>query len=199
MDVDPVVSFHKMEPDRHLEAEAHERVGRLERFCEHIIAARVTFEKQHDHRYGDGTYRVRVELTVPPGHDLVVDKTSSDAHDRLDAGSTMRDAMKAMEARLKKLRGKQQGRVKQHPEQQTTAVVAEIGSDHGFLRTPEQRRIYFHANSVLDPGFAALHVGTGVHFAEEMGEKGPQASSVRITEEEAAPVSVHHEFRQSRP
>jgi 'Cold-shock' DNA-binding domain len=41
-------------------------------------------------------------------------------------------------------------------------------------------RIYFHQNSVLNDAFSRLTPGTRVAFAEEIGEKGPQASSVRL-------------------
>jgi cold shock CspA family protein len=51
---------------------------------------------------------------------------------------------------------------------------------YGFLKTHDDREIYFHGNSVLKPGFDQLDIGTKVYFAEEEGEKGPQASSVRF-------------------
>src|SRR3954463_11813136 len=35
-------------------------------------------------------------------------------------------------------------------------------------------------NSVLDGAYSRLAVGTHVAFAEEMGEKGPQASTVKL-------------------
>ncbi len=50
----------------------------------------------------------------------------------------------------------------------------------GFIETPDGREIYFHRNSVLNDGFPRLDVGTRVTFAEEMGEKGPQATTVHI-------------------
>jgi cold shock CspA family protein len=40
--------------------------------------------------------------------------------------------------------------------------------------------IYFHRNSVLPPGFESLKIGTEVRFVQEMGECGPQASSLSI-------------------
>jgi cold shock CspA family protein len=43
-----------------------------------------------------------------------------------------------------------------------------------------RREIYFHRNSVLDGAFAQLEAGSEVRFAEETGEKGPQASSVSL-------------------
>jgi cold shock CspA family protein len=52
--------------------------------------------------------------------------------------------------------------------------------DYGFLETLDGREIYFHKNSVLQTSFDRLEVGTEVYFAEEVGEKGPQASTVRV-------------------
>jgi cold shock CspA family protein len=51
---------------------------------------------------------------------------------------------------------------------------------YGFLQTVDGRELYFHRNSVLQPGFDHLAVGTEVYFSEESGEKGPQASTVRM-------------------
>lgn len=43
-----------------------------------------------------------------------------------------------------------------------------------------KNRIYVHRASVLDDAFDELTVGTPVAFVEERGEKGPQASTVRV-------------------
>jgi cold shock CspA family protein len=48
-----------------------------------------------------------------------------------------------------------------------------------FIETADGREVYFHCNSVLDDAFEHLTVGSEVRFVEEMGEKGPQATSVR--------------------
>lgn len=74
-----------------------------------------------------------------------------------------------------------QGNVKVHEPAPLGEVVAiDRDGGFGFLRTPDGREIYFHGNSVLAGGFAKLEVGMRVTFAEEDGEKGPQASTVRI-------------------
>ena len=51
---------------------------------------------------------------------------------------------------------------------------------YGFLASDDGREIYFHKNSVLGRAFPRLKVGTTVRFVEEAGEKGPQASTVRV-------------------
>ena len=51
---------------------------------------------------------------------------------------------------------------------------------YGFLASDDGREIYFHRNSVLGRAFPRLKIGTTVRFVEEPGEKGPQATTVRI-------------------
>jgi len=50
---------------------------------------------------------------------------------------------------------------------------------YGFIAAPDGRELYFHRNSVLSGGFEKLEVGSEVSYAEEEGEKGPQASTVK--------------------
>jgi cold shock CspA family protein len=58
-------------------------------------------------------------------------------------------------------------------------VRLDPSGEFGFLESSDGREIYFHRNSVLE-GIARLAVGTRVIFAEELGEKGPQASTVKL-------------------
>ena len=53
--------------------------------------------------------------------------------------------------------------------------------DYGFIKTHDGRRVYFHRNSVLDGRFDELDLESEVVFVEEMGNVGPQASTVRLT------------------
>ncbi len=50
----------------------------------------------------------------------------------------------------------------------------------GRIETDDGRLIYFHQNSVLGGRFPNLKTGTQVRFAEEAGDRGPQASSVHV-------------------
>ncbi|MFW5882502.1 MAG: HPF/RaiA family ribosome-associated protein [Planctomycetota bacterium] len=199
MDVAPIVSFEDMAHDPRLEDEVVQRAERLERFCDHIISCRVAIARPNKHPSQGSGYRVRVEVTVPPRHELVTSRDSSQGHVHQDAAQVVREAFRAMEERVRKLREQQQDKVKQHPEQQVQAVVEQLSADHGFLRTTDGRQIYFHRNSVVGPGFAALHIGRGVAFSEEEGEQGPQASTVRPVQEEGAPVSQHHAVDRTNP
>src|SRR3546814_4757513 len=67
-------------------------------------------------------------------------------------------------------------------EEQPTATVRELRREdgYGFLETSDGRDVYFHSHSVLNDDFGRLRPGTRVTFAEELGEKGPQASTVKL-------------------
>jgi cold shock CspA family protein len=47
-----------------------------------------------------------------------------------------------------------------------------------FLETPDGREIDFHQNSVRQAKLVDLTVGAEVRFVEELGDKGPLATSV---------------------
>jgi cold shock CspA family protein len=93
----------------------------------------------------------------------------------------IRDAFNAASRKLQDFARRRRGKIKVH-EVAPVARVARLFpiEDYGFLETPDGREIYFHKNSVLQPGFDRLEVGTEVYYSEEVGEKGPQASTVRV-------------------
>ena len=51
---------------------------------------------------------------------------------------------------------------------------------YGFIEAEDGHDVYFQKSSVLDNAFDRLTVGNEVSFVEEEGEKGPQASTVRL-------------------
>ncbi|MGC0394734.1 cold-shock protein [Bradyrhizobium sp. USDA 241] len=51
--------------------------------------------------------------------------------------------------------------------------------EFGFLEGADGQEVYFNRNSVVE-GRASIAVGSRVSFVEERGEKGPQASTVRV-------------------
>ena len=70
------------------------------------------------------------------------------------------------------------------PHGQTTELFPQ--DDYGMIASADGREIYFYLNSLLNADFNKLQAGTSVCFVEEMGEKGPQASSVRVEGEHHA-------------
>jgi ribosome-associated translation inhibitor RaiA len=97
-----------------LEARIRQKVAKLERFCDHIIGCRVALERPQRHQRSGNPYRVRIDVTVPPGHEIVVscDPHKSEMHD--DLAVVVNRAFKAAARQLKALVARQRGEVKAH-------------------------------------------------------------------------------------
>jgi cold shock CspA family protein/ribosome-associated translation inhibitor RaiA len=174
------ITFRGMAHSPAVEARVRELAERLERVCGYIGRCHVAIERPHRHPQEGSGFRVRLDITVPPNHEIVVRREPAEGSVRDDVYVVLREAFEAARRQLAKLTDRQRGRVKVHAEQEVHAVVTRLFADHGFLMTVEGREVYFHANSVLGTGFDGLKVGAGVAFTEEPGIKGPQASSVRV-------------------
>jgi len=159
------------------------KVAKLQQVCADLISCRVSIERPQQHQRVGNPYRVRLDLKAP-GQEIVTIRESSKGNMHDPLAKVITDAFTAARRQLKEYRERKQGEVKFHPEQQIQAIVVRLfpGEDYGFLNTFDGREIYFHRNSVLHGDFDRLEIGTGVRFEEEMGEKGPQATSVQIVD-----------------
>jgi len=197
MTLAPQITFRNMETSAKLEETVLTEAGKLERFFPRIMSCRVAIEKPKE--YGR-PFRVRIDLGVP-GAELVVEQTptlhaglqdidverktkESEPHrERRDARRAIHEAFHEMRRRLQDYVRVQKPR-EQAKEREGLLIgkVIRLSPDEGFgfLETPEGQDVYFHRNSVLGGQFDRLRVGSPVRFAVETGEKGPQASTVRL-------------------
>jgi len=178
------ITFRDVEKTPELDTLIRQKAAKLDKICDHINSCRVVVEKLQKHQSTGQPFRVRLDLKVPPGHELVVSRDPSKGNLHLDLPAEIRWAFEAMERQLIELLDKLKRDVKTHPYQQVQGVIERLFTENGtgFIRTVDGREVYFHRNSVLHDGYTQLKIGTGVRFSEEMGEKGPQASSVQIVE-----------------
>lgn len=193
MKVPMEISFKGIEHTEEIEALVRDEADKLDRVCPYLMSCRVAVEKPQQHQEVGNPYRVRIDMTVPPGHELVVRREPSrgDMHDPLDI--VIKHAFTSAARQLRKLVEQQRGTIKTHAEQQVTAVVHKLfpQEGYGFLRTADTLdEVYFHRNSVLHDDFDRLAIGTGVHYTAEMGEKGLQATTVQIVDKPRTPVEA---------
>jgi cold shock CspA family protein/ribosome-associated translation inhibitor RaiA len=176
------LTFRGVEKTESLETLIREKVGKLERVCGYINGCRIVVEKPQAHQERGNPFRVRIDVTVPPGHELVAERGPMDGNVQEQLTHVIRKTFEAMERQLKELVEKQRGEKKQHPRQMVVALIDRLvpEEDHGFLRTVDGREIYFHRHAVVSLDFDELEVGMGVNYDEEQGAEGPQASSVRV-------------------
>lgn len=184
MEVPLEIAYKDVEKTQILEDVINHQVERLDKAVDGVISCRIALERPHKHPERGSGYRVLVIVRLPPTHEVVVkrDSTQGELHDALPA--IVKEAFEAATRQCREIRRQQLGEVKRHPAQETMGFVARlfVGDGYGFLRTLEGREIYFHRNSVLHNDFDRLDIGTGVRFEEEMGDEGPQATSVAIVD-----------------
>ena len=189
MQVPPEIAYRGLDKTEYIDNLIRHKITKLEEICDYLISCHIAIENPHRQRQTGNPYQVRLDLRVPPKHELVVKRKSTGKNNEEPLEALIRRTFQAAQRELKKLVEKQRGEVKRHPEQETMAIVAELfpKENYGFLKTVGGRDIYFHAHSVLNNDFDRLEVGTGVRYSEEAGEKGPQASTVEIVDKPPFP------------
>lgn len=184
MQVPLQISFRNMDRSEDIEAQVREKVAKLEEFYDRITSCHVVIEAPHQHHRQGNQYRVRIQLAVPH-KELVVDRQPTQHQAAEDLRVALREAFANMRRQLEDDVRQMRGHTKQHAEPdhgQVKKVFPE--ADYGFIESSDGREVFFHANSVLDSHDGLKH-GTEVRYVEEVGEKGPQATSIRI-------VGHHH-------
>ncbi|TMJ94662.1 MAG: cold shock domain-containing protein, partial [Alphaproteobacteria bacterium] len=142
------------------------------------------------YRHG-AVYRINIWVTIPPHENIVVSHQPSDDRSHMHVEVAIKDAFAAARRQIETLAQRASGKVKLH-KVEAHGRVSKISAeeDYGFIATPDGREIYFHRNSVIDNAFDRLSVGSEVRFAEELGEKGAQASTVHL-------IGKHHLSEQN--
>jgi ribosomal subunit interface protein len=159
-----------------VETRIREKIEKLDRFHERVMSCRVTVESPQQRKHQGKLYSVHIDIKVPGGGELVVNRIQNE-----DIYVAIRDAFNAVARQLEDHVRRQRGDVKTHD-------VPHVGRIHqlfpaqgyGFIETPDRREIYFHRNSVAQPGYDRLEIGSEVEFVEEMGNEGPQARMVSL-------------------
>jgi cold shock CspA family protein len=135
-----------------------------------------------DGRRNGSRYEVTIHLALPNHKDVSVDYARPADNRSTEVRTALNDAFKRARRQLQD-RVRRMARQVKHHDPTPIGRVSRIdpSGDFGFIATSDGREIYFHKNSVLNGGFARLKPGSAVAFAEEEGDKGPQASTVRPT------------------
>jgi len=192
------VTFRNMAAIDSVREEIENRIQKLETFCKPILSCKVMIEAPTNHHRKGGPFHVRIDAKL---HDGRVDvkytdsaypgkRTSADgkafrgnenSSERDSLMLTIREAFDAARRQLQEHARRRRADVKTHepgPQGMVSKLFPE--SRYGYLETTDGREVYFHANSVIGSSFEKLKLGSKAHFVEEDGQKGPQASTVRI-------------------
>lgn len=174
------IDFQGIEGTPDVRASIEQHVDALEQRFGRVTACRVVLKGPGGH-HRIGPYEINIRLALPNGREINVAHTAQADERHNDLTFAIADAFKRARRRLQDHARRMQGQVKQH-ESQPMGIVKDLDplGEFGLLEAADGHEVYFHRNSVLDGAFDRITIGTHVIFAEEMGEKGPQASTVKL-------------------
>jgi ribosomal subunit interface protein len=180
------IAYHGLRASEVVSQFVRKKAAKLERYFDRITGCTVALEVPSTHHRHGKHYRVRIELSVP-GERLVVgrDPAKTKSHEDLYAAvnAAFREAKRQLQDHARRFDHRRRAYPREEP---TRGKVARLFPDdgYGFLATPDGRELYFHEKSVLNGAFGRLRAGSEVRFAEEMGDEGPQASTVALARRE---------------
>jgi cold shock CspA family protein/ribosome-associated translation inhibitor RaiA len=181
MQTAPEIEFQGMTGTPDIKDAIAAHVAQLEQRWGRITACRVVLKGPSQHHRKGGLYEIHIRLALPDGREVNVERTPPADERHSDLTFALNDAFKHARRQLQDQVRRAQGQVKHHEGPPIGTVVSlDSSGEFGFLEASDGQEVYFHRNSVLDDAFSRLEIGSRVTFAEKEGEKGPQATTVKL-------------------
>ncbi len=112
------ITIHNVDQSEALEAHIRAKAEKLDEFFQHIQSCRVVVEMHDRHHHQGRQFTVRIDLRVPPSHEIVVDRNHHE-----DVYVALRDAFDAAKRQLEEYARVLRGDVKTHAPKRTTPDV----------------------------------------------------------------------------
>lgn len=188
METDPQIVFEHMDASEPLRQRVLQELAALEQIFDRIISARVSLSAPpREHRKGY-LYRTNIHLVLPDGREVAVSHNPQSGRAEQDLYTSVQDAFEVARRQLQDEVRLMEGKVKTHVGgvEQIGQVIRIFPEDgYGFIVTPSGHEVFFSRKKVKHKGFGEMQIGTRVYFEEEMGDKGPLATTVRIAHDAA--------------
>jgi ribosome-associated translation inhibitor RaiA len=185
------ITFRDIPPSPAVAEHIRIRAEKLDALYDRISTCRVAIESPKRHLFTGKHYEVHIDLIVP-GAELAVARQH--AIEDTDVYAAIDRAFEEAERMIRDHRDKM--RIRRVSDGTPHGIVVKLFRDrgYGFLQSIDGREIYFHSHSVLNGRWPQLEVGCKVRYAEEDGDKGPQASTVELARARHVPTShAEHE------
>ncbi|WP_315755156.1 MULTISPECIES: HPF/RaiA family ribosome-associated protein [unclassified Bradyrhizobium] len=174
------IEFENLTPSPELQAAISQHISELEKRFGRATAGRVIVRGPGERHKTGGQYQVNIRLVLPDGREVNVGRTPKEDERYADPTFAVDDAFKRARRQLQDQVLVMHRETKHHQgEPVGTVLRIDPSGEFGFLEADDGHEVYFNCNSVLE-GRANIAVGARVSYVEELGEKGPQASTVRL-------------------
>jgi cold shock CspA family protein len=175
------IEFREMAASPAVQGMIVDHVKKLDQLYGRITACRIVVKGPGNRHKTGGLYDINIRLALPDGREVDIGRTPKDDERHSDLPFAINDAFKRAGRRLQDSARRMEGMVKSHEGQPIGTVVRlDPTGEFGFLQSNDGEEIYFHRNSILDGAFSELAVGSRVVFTDEIGEKGAQATTVKL-------------------
>src|SRR3954462_12412213 len=101
------ITYRGLEKSEDIDNLILEYSARLEKFCDHINRCDVAIEQPNKGHQKGNPYRVRIDVTVAPRHELVAEEQQMDNGSHQPLNKAIPDAFKPMERELRRVVDKQ--------------------------------------------------------------------------------------------
>ncbi len=145
-------------------------------YANYVLHLRVTIEATSYHK--EGGFEIKLIASVP--NDTVVVTRKGE-----NVRPLLVEAFDVLSLQLKEILRKKRKDIK-GMEQESLGdkygIIQKLSplESYGFITTSDQREIYFHENALKNVNMDELAEGDDVVYGETLGDKGPQASWVRV-------------------
>src|SRR3974390_2025344 len=174
------IEFEGFQASPELQAAIEKHIADLEGRFGRVTAGRVVVKGPSDHHQTGGQYHVSVRLALPDGREVNIGRTPNEDERYSDLTFAVDNAFRRARRQLQDQARVMRGQTKQHENQPIGTVIRiDPSGEFGFLEGANGQEVYFNCNSVVG-GLSNIAQGTRVSYVEEMGEKGPQASTVKV-------------------
>ena len=173
------IDFHGVEPSEAIKNRIAEHIEGIETLYGRVMACHVGVETPgHHHRTG-GLFHIRIRLGLPNGREVNVGTTPRADERHADVLFAINDAFRRARRQLQDQVREMRRQVKAHDSMPMGTIASfDPNTGYGFIRASDGHEVYFHRNSMLEGRPSRIRPGARVSFVEEIGEKGPQASTV---------------------
>ncbi len=146
-------------------------------YANFILHLRVTIEATSHHK--EGGFEIKLIASVP-NDTVVVTKKGENVR------SLLVEAFDVLSLNLKEIlrkKRKSHKALEQGNGSDKFGIIRKISplESYGFITTSDERDIYFHENALKNVSIDEIAEGDGVYYGETIGDKGPQASWVRLS------------------
>jgi ribosome-associated translation inhibitor RaiA len=125
------ITYRNVQKDDSLETLIFEKSAKLEQVCGHIASCRIAIERPQRHQRSGSSYRVRLDITVPPSNELVVKREAGEGEMHEELSTVIRKVFGSARRKLRKYKEVQRGEIKIHSREKIPVISGEFNNFAG--------------------------------------------------------------------